>query len=142
MVRVELIRDKIRRLKDTLDALRRTLPQRPDGLASRDGLDLVSFRVYLVVQEALDLASHLIADQGWGPAPSLRDHFKILESRGVIDPELASTLMSGVKVRNLIAHAYADVDPIKLHAAATVLVDELDAFALAVLRYAEAEQKG
>jgi uncharacterized protein YutE (UPF0331/DUF86 family) len=47
------------------------------------------------------------------------------------------TLAGGVKVRNLIGHAYADVDPAKLHEAAAELVGVLDAFCAAVLSYAE-----
>ena len=137
MVRIELVRDKIRRLRDTVAALRDALPASHDGLSHRDALDLVSFRVYLGLQEAIDLASHVIADEGWGPAPSLRDHFTILASHKVLEPGLAMTLAGGVKVRNLIGHAYADVDPAKLHEAATALVGVLDAFCLAVLSYSE-----
>jgi len=137
MVRIELVRDKIRRLRETVAALRDALPSSPLGLSHRDALDLVSFRVYLGLQEAIDLASHVIADEGWGPAPSLRDHFTILGSHKVLEPELAMALAGGVKVRNLIGHAYADVDPAKLHEAATELVDVLDAFCAGVLRYAE-----
>lgn len=137
MVRIELVRDKIRRLRDTVAALRDALPANHTGLSNRDALDLVSFRVYLGLQEAIDLASHLIADEGWGPAPSLRDHFTILASQQVLEPGLAMTLASGVKVRNLIGHAYADVDPAKLHEAATELVGVLNAFCVAVLGYAE-----
>jgi hypothetical protein len=64
MVRIELVRDKIRRLRATVAALRDALPANHAGLY-RDALDLVSFRVYLGLQEAIDLASHLIADEGW-----------------------------------------------------------------------------
>jgi hypothetical protein len=76
MVRIDIVRDKIRRLRGTLDLLRACLPADAAALVSdRDRLDLASFRVYLAMQEAVDLASHVIADQAWGPAPSLRDHF-------------------------------------------------------------------
>lgn len=46
-------------------------------------------------------------------------------------------LAAGVKVRNLIGHAYAEVDPTKLHAAATELSVLLEAFCAAVLSFAE-----
>jgi uncharacterized protein YutE (UPF0331/DUF86 family) len=138
MVRVELIRDKIRRLMDTLAALRSALPATETELSNRDTRDLVAFRVYLGLQEAIDLASHVIADEGWGPAPSLRDHFTILSARGVVDPALGAALASGVKVRNLIGHAYADVEPAKLHVAATELLGVLETFCASVLRHAEA----
>jgi uncharacterized protein YutE (UPF0331/DUF86 family) len=115
MVRVDLVRDKVRRLRDTISALRACLPASPSSLTGdRDSLDLVSFRVYLGVQEAIDLASHIVADEGWGPAPSLRDHFTILATKGVLAPDVALGLAAGVKIRNLIGYAYAEIDPVRL----------------------------
>jgi uncharacterized protein YutE (UPF0331/DUF86 family) len=139
MVRVELIREKIRRLRDTADALRKSLPSDAQPLRSeRDARDLVAFRVYLVVQEAIDLCSHVIADQGWGPVPSLRDHFLVLASKGILPSTLAQELAASIKVRNLIGHAYTEIDPDKLHAAATTLLALVDPFCAAVLVFAEA----
>ncbi len=142
MVQVQIIRDKIRRLRETVAALRSALPATVEGLGSRDALDLVSFRVYLSVQEAIDLASHLIADEGWGPAPSLRDHFTILATRGVLEPAMANTLSASVKVRNLIGYAYARVDASKLHEAATELLSVLEGYCAAVLAYVERRASG
>ena len=143
MVQVDLVRDKIRRLRDTLAALLRTLPGDPGPLArERDALDLVSFRVYLAMQEAIDLCSHVIADEGWGPAPSLREHFTILATRGVLAAELARELASGVKIRNLIGHAYAEIDPAQLHAAARRLPELLEAFCAQTLAFAESRVAG
>jgi uncharacterized protein YutE (UPF0331/DUF86 family) len=137
MVQVELVRDKIRRLRETAAAPRSALPAEAAWLTGRDARDLVSFRVYLGVQEAIDVASQVIADEGWGPAPSLRDHFTILATRGVLEHDLAETLAASVKIRNLIGHAYAEVDPVKLHAAATELLAVLEAFSARVLAHAE-----
>jgi len=139
MVRLDLVRDKVRRLRSTLELLRRCLPAESSALSHPDLRDLVSFRVYLGMQEAIDLASHVIADEGWGPAPSLRDQFGILSDKGVLEASLAGRLASGVKVRNLIGHAYADIDAGKLHAAAGELATVLDAYCAAVLSFAESE---
>lgn len=115
MVQVDLVRDKIRRLRETAAALATCLPSEASALESdRDARDLVAFRVYLALQEAVDLCAHIIADQGWGPAPNLRDHFVLLGDKGVIDKGIARTFSEGMKLRNLIGHAYAVVDPAKL----------------------------
>lgn len=140
MVKVDLVRDKIRRLRDTAALLASCLPPDARALeADRDARDLAAFRVYLALQEAVDLCSHVIADRGWGPVPSLRDHFSVLASKGVLDAELARLLSDGMKVRNLIGHAYADVDAAKLHAAATKLLEVVDSFCAAILVFAETE---
>jgi uncharacterized protein YutE (UPF0331/DUF86 family) len=138
VVRLDLIREKVRRLREDADLLRRRLPADAAALAAdRDALDLVSFRVYLALQEAVDISSHLIADEGWGPAPSLRDHFEILAAHAVLDASLASSLADGVRIRNLIGHAYARVDPVRLLEAARALLPLVEAFSKAVLTYAE-----
>ena len=42
-----------------------------------------------------------------------------------------------MKVRNLIAHGYVAIDPVKLHAAAQVLASLAERYAAAVLAWAE-----
>ncbi len=139
MVRVDLVRLKVARIRETGEALRRVLPQDAADLGlDRDRLDLVAFRVYLVLQESVDLASHVIADQGWGPAGSLRDHFAILAARGALDATLAAELSAGIKIRNLIGHAYVAIDARKLHVAALAVADLLPRFCAAMLAFAEA----
>lgn len=47
MVRVDLVRDKIRRLRDTGQALLACLPGDPGPLAAdRDAIDLVAFQAF------------------------------------------------------------------------------------------------
>ena len=138
MVRLDLVRDKIGRLRETAALLRACLPGQAAAMAaSRDVRDLVSFRVYLVMQEAIDLCSHVIADQGWGPVPSLRDHFSLLADKGVLSSDLAGRLSAGVKLRNLVGHGYAEVDPTKMQAAARELAGLVDPFCNAMLAFAE-----
>jgi len=138
MVQLDLVRDKIARLRDTASALRSCLPGTASVMsANRDARDLVSFRVYLAVQEAIDLCSHVIADQGWGPVASLRDHFIVMESKGVLPAELAGRLATAVKVRNLVGHGYADVDPERMREAAATLLALIDPFCNAILTFAE-----
>lgn len=97
----------------------------------------MSFRVFLVVQGAIDLAAHSIAERGLGPAPSLRDHFLILRDQGLLDHALAEQLAAAVRVRNLIGLAYALIDPTKRHAAAVEIAGLVDPFCAAILAQAD-----
>jgi uncharacterized protein YutE (UPF0331/DUF86 family) len=138
VTQVELVREKTKRLLHVVELLAAGLPGQPQALAvSEDVLHLVAFRVYLGLQEALDLAAHVVADEGWGPAASLREHFEILARHGVLPAAVAQALADGVKVRNLIGHAYGEVDPSKLHAAALLLPSLLRDFCARVLAFAE-----
>lgn len=138
MVQLEVVRHKLARMRDTGQWLKACLPAASATMASdRDVRDLVSFRVYLLVQDAIDICSHIIADQGWGPVPSLRDHFMFLSDKGVLPNDLASQLAAAVKVRNVVGHGYAAVDPRKMHEAAVEIGTLVDPFCAAVLAFAE-----
>jgi uncharacterized protein YutE (UPF0331/DUF86 family) len=138
MVQLEVVRQKVARMRDTGERLKACLPAGAgDMISNRDVRDLVSFRVYLLVQDAIDICSHVIADQGWGPVPSLRDHFTFLADRGVLPAGLARQLAAAVKVRNLVGHGYVEVDPGKMHEAALEIVTLVDGFCEAVLAFSE-----
>jgi uncharacterized protein YutE (UPF0331/DUF86 family) len=97
--------------------------------ADRDALDLVAFNLMLAVQSCVDLASHLIADEGWLPAGTLAEGFVRLSDHGVISPSTRDALVRAVGLRNVVAHGYAGVDPALVHAAVTTGTYDLDAFA-------------
>lgn len=138
MVQLEVVRQKIAAMRDTGQWLKACLPATPaDMVSDRNVRDLVSFRVYLLVQEAIDICSHLIADQGWGPVPSLRDHFMFLADKGVLPSGLAGQLAAAVKVRNLVGHGYVAVDPRKMHEAAVEIGALVDPFCVAILSFSE-----
>jgi hypothetical protein len=72
MVDLDLIAAKLAELADRVARVRKHRPASAEVLAAdRDALDLVSFNLMLAVQSCLDVASHLIADEGWPPARDL-----------------------------------------------------------------------
>ena len=79
MVRLDLVRDKISRLRDTAAWLRACLPDQAAAMAaSRDVRDLVSFRVYLVMQEAIDLVISKQDEQGrWKLENTFNGRFQV-----------------------------------------------------------------
>lgn len=108
----------------------------PELEANRDATELVAFNLMLAVQVCADVANHLIADEGW-PAPrTAGEAFTRLGEQGVISPELAAALRLAVGFRNVIVHGYAGADLRPVHRAATTGVDDLDAFARAVAKWA------
>lgn len=106
--------------------------------ADRDALDLVSFNRMLAVQSCTDIASHVIADEGWRPAGTLADGFARLAEHGVISEKTKLAMTRAVGLRNVVAHGYAGIDPARLHAAATLGVSDLDAFAAEVASWVRA----
>ena len=130
MVNRNLVAAKLTELSERTARVRLHCPATAAGLRDdRDALDLVSFNLMLAVQSCLDLASHLIADEGWAAPRSLAEAFVRLQEHGVITTATATALGRAAGLRNVVAHGYAGVDPAMVHTGATAGLTDLDGFA-------------
>ncbi len=137
MVRLELLTTKLSELAQRIARVKSRVPASAAELgANQDALDLVSFNLMLAVQSCSDMASHLIADEGWPPATTLADAFVRLRDHGIIDAATARSMAQAVGLRNIVAHGYANVDPSTVFAAATRGIADLEAFETQVARWA------
>jgi uncharacterized protein YutE (UPF0331/DUF86 family) len=137
----KLVTAKLTELGDRVARARaHAKPSSADLAADRDALDLVSFNLMLAVQSCVDIASHLIADEGWPPAGTLAEAFARLSDQGVISATTKHGLTRAVGLRNVVAHGYAGLDPTSVHAAATTGVSDLDAFAREVASWVTTRQ--
>ncbi len=117
------------------------VPESAEALrANRNALDLVSFNLMLSVQVCADLASHLIADEGWPAASSLAEGFHRLEQFGVIEGDTALALQRAVGLRNVVAHGYAGIDVERCFHAAQHGLGDLESFARQVSEWAQAHR--
>ena len=117
MVRPDVAGRKIARAQGWLEkAEGRTAGPVEDFLADADVRDLVTFHLYLAIQEAIDLAVHWVADSGIQPPDDVGSAFDILAEEGQIDLDLAERMRGAVGLRNRIAHGYATLDHRRLHA--------------------------
>lgn len=133
MVHRDLVAAKLAELADRVARARAHARASVDALAAdRDALDLVSFNLMLAVQSCADLASHIIADEGWPPSGTLAEAFARLAEHDVIGEGTKVALTRAVGFRNVVAHGYAAIDPASVHEAVTVGVSDLDHFATEV----------
>jgi uncharacterized protein YutE (UPF0331/DUF86 family) len=140
MVNRNLLAAKLTELAERMGRARKHCPATADALRTdRDAFDLVSFNLMLAVQACADVASHLIADEGWPAAASLGDSFDRLRERGVIGTETAAALGRAAGLRNVVAHGYGGVDATIVHAAASGGLDQLEAFAREVAAWAASQ---
>ena len=103
--------------------------------ADADAFDLVAFNLMLSVQICADIASHIIADEGWPSARTLAEAFDQLHKHAVLAQPTSEALARAAGLRNVVAHGYAGSDVGLVHAAATQGVADLEAFAREVARY-------
>ncbi|MGB3561622.1 MAG: DUF86 domain-containing protein [Thermoanaerobaculia bacterium] len=133
MVDADVITAKLAELVERTTRARLHCRSSAAELASdRDALDLVSFNLMLAVQSCLDIASHILADEGWEPATTLAGSFLALSNHGVISAETAESLGRAAGLRNIIAHGYASADAARIQRAAAGDTQDLERFSAEV----------
>jgi uncharacterized protein YutE (UPF0331/DUF86 family) len=134
-----LILRKLSLLREHVGRIRRRRPASADAFRSDVDLqDALAMSLLVAAQEAIDVAMHISADEGWGLPGSYAEAFELLARNGVISAEHAHEMGRIVAVRNRVAHGYASVDVDRLWAEVPAGADCLDRFAEAVARFVEA----
>ena len=111
----ELLIKKLLACRARIVKLRAALPAVPEDVLNDERLEaFISFGLFLLIQDAIDLAAHLIAARGLGVPSSQRESFEILASANLLSKELAAAMGQIAALRNRIAHAYGEVDPVRL----------------------------
>lgn len=108
-----------------------------DDLAARGDEELradfavmggVQHYLLLAVETVLDLGSHVISSEGWEPPGSYADIFRVLEKEGVLPSDLTDRLTAMARFRNLLVHAYAEVDEVRVLRILHTSLSDLDRF--------------
>jgi len=97
-----------------------------------DRQDALGMSLLVAIQDALDVALHIAADEGWGIPASYAESFALLETRGVIEASLAAALSRMATLRNGLAHGYATVDVERIWSEVPAGVTALETFTDAV----------
>ncbi len=91
--------------------------------------------VLVAVQEAIDAAFHIVADERWGVPASYAEGFELLASRSVIDGGLRDRMVAAAGLRNRIAHGYAAVDLERLWSELPEGLDALEEYGKALAAF-------
>jgi len=109
------------------------LPSRPEDLApSSDSADAVILHLWQATQIVIDLAVAACVAYNTGTPQGYGDAFRRLEAADIIDAALADRLVRAAGFRNLVAHAYEQLDLRRVHQAATDGPRDLLAFVAAL----------
>jgi uncharacterized protein YutE (UPF0331/DUF86 family) len=111
----ELLLRKLMLCRERIERIARALPATAeDILADEREEAFIAFHLLLLVQDALDLAAHLVAERGLAVASSQRESFETLARAGLISAESAAAMSRMASLRNRIAHAYGDLDAVRM----------------------------
>jgi uncharacterized protein YutE (UPF0331/DUF86 family) len=129
----ELLAERAAAVGRHLDRVATHLPAEPAGLTPlSSATDTVVLHLWQAVQVVIDLAVSTCVRLGLGSPPTYADAFRRLAAGGVLDEGLAARLAAAAGFRNLIVHAYAELDLRRLHAIATHGPQDLRAFLVAL----------
>jgi uncharacterized protein YutE (UPF0331/DUF86 family) len=111
----ELLLRKAILVRDRIAKLRGALPSEPEEVRRDERLEaFLSFHLFLLVQDLVDLAAHLVAARGLGVPTSQRELFRVLEAAGLVSDETARAMAALASLRNRIAHSYGELDPVRM----------------------------
>ena len=111
MTSINVIENKISAIRKYLAILDRyqkfTRPEIENDIDIRGAVERY---LYLVTQSTIDLAESIIAYRKLRKPTTMAESFHILHESGVISEELMQRLVQMTGFRNVIAHAYEDLD--------------------------------
>ena len=103
-------------------------------MSDLDRQDVVSFNLHLAVENCIDIAAHIISENGWGVPGSASEMFYLLEDREILDPELTERMIKAVGLRNLIVHEYGKIDLNLLFATVRNNLNDLNSYLSNIFR--------
>ena len=70
----------------------------------------ILFNIQMAVQNCIDIAAHIVSDEGFGVPGSTNEMFYLLEENGYLDNEITEKMVKAVGLRNLVVHEYSKID--------------------------------
>jgi uncharacterized protein YutE (UPF0331/DUF86 family) len=105
-------------------------------LSSLDLQEIILFNLQMAIQFCIDIASHIISDEGLGLPGSTNEMFYTLQENGYIPEDVADKMVAAVGFRNLVVHEYTRVDLEEVYRISQENVDDLIEFLQPLLRRA------
>lgn len=138
MVDRSIVVAKVAQIEKYLARIREKRPSSAQlFLEDPDRQDIVMFNLMQALQGCIDLAAHIVSDEGFGMAGSMNEFFYLLQERGIIPGMLTERMVRAVGFRNLCAHEYARLDLEKVYGVSLHGLEDIEAFVrVMVQRYA------
>lgn len=143
MVDAALLAAKISMIRDAVARISTVLPVTLNQFESdRTAREVITLNLFVAIQECVALASHLLADAGWGTPKTYGESFPALAEHKVVDVELATRLRAAAGLRNLLAHQYGAIDIRRLYEFADARTSDLTAYCSAVAAWCQTQNSG
>ena len=75
-----------------------------------DRQESILFNLQMAIQNCIDIAAHIVSEEGLGVPGSTNEMFYLLEENEYLNNELTEKMVKAVGFRNLIVHEYDKID--------------------------------
>ena len=105
-------------------------------LADLDRQEIVMFNIHMAIQNCIDIAAHIISEEGFGIPDSTGEMFNILEENNYLSNELTQKMVKAAGLRNLIVHEYAKIEAKQVFSIVKKDIGDLNAYLQAIFKKA------
>ena len=138
MVNPEVVLEKLRHIRAALQRIADKNPKsREELFGNPDIQDVVLRNMQNALQGCLDIASHIVSDEGWGQPSRSADFFSILGEHKVLKADVSKALARLIKFRNILVHEYTNLDSEKTWQAVCTGVSQVELFCQAIVSWME-----
>jgi len=124
LVDFDIIFEKIANIQRCLKRIKDKTELEPDTLDELDTQEIFILNLQRAIQSSIDLASHIVADEGLGLLGSLKENFSLLKNAGILSSEIAVKMQKMVGFRNIAVHEYQNVNTEILKSILTHHIDD------------------
>lgn len=91
-----------------------------------DTQESILFNMQMAIQNCIDMAAHIISDEGLGVPGSTNEMFYLLEDNGFLSRDLTEKMAKAVGFRNLMVHEYGKIEMEQVFEMARKDIDDLN----------------
>ena len=135
MVDRDVIFEKVKQIQHSLKRIHDKVGDDVSRLGDLDIEDIVVLNLQRAIQSTIDLAAHVIADEGLGLPSDLKENFVLLAKAEILSGDLSERLQSMVGFRNIAVHEYAAINKDVLAAVVTKDLADIEACYTAILQH-------
>jgi uncharacterized protein YutE (UPF0331/DUF86 family) len=133
MVDRDVVTAKVATIDRCIQRISETRGERRAALLPVEVEDIVVLNLQRAVQAAIDLATHVVAAEGYALPDSVAAFFSVLEEHALLERALAERLRRMVGFRNIAIHDYRALDGDILEAIVTRHLPDLRLLATRVI---------
>ena len=98
-----------------------------------DRQEIILFNIQAAVQNCIDIAAHIISEEGFGVPGSTTEMLYILRKHGYLDNNLTQKMVKAVGFRNLIVHEYGKIELKQVYEIAQNDLNDLNEYLKSIL---------